>query len=313
MQRGQESLDAVKVRTLPVQVAAHLTRRIVSGGIEDGRAPSELDIAREFGVSRVVARETLKILASLDIVDVAQGRRVVVRPPAEWDYLSPLLIEWLPTKIVGELLQELHQMRVLLEPELAAMAATGATADTLDRLKAGIDRMAALEADPNAYLEVDHEFHMEICRAADNRILDRIMYSARWLGTASRAAQGHPRPHRDLRGHPRARPGPCPRGDAHAPRQQLRSHRGEADQAGHQAPLGHHRTARPVDLVRTWGPPGSTSLRRSSPHERPGSAALASLYRRLQRRPVGTRPHARTREEWSWKRKRTYPGGLFSA
>jgi DNA-binding FadR family transcriptional regulator len=169
-----------------VQVAAHLTRRIVSGEIEDGRAPSELDISREFGVSRVVARETLKILASLDIVEVAQGRRVVVRPPAEWDYLSPLLIEWMPTEIVGELLQELHQMRVLLEPELAAMAATSVTGETLDRLRDELDRMAALESDPNAYLEVDHEFHMEICRAADNRILDRIMYSARWLGTASR-------------------------------------------------------------------------------------------------------------------------------
>ncbi|MDX3659050.1 FadR/GntR family transcriptional regulator [Streptomyces sp. ID05-26A] len=186
MQRGQESPDAVKVRTLPVQVAAHLTRRIVSGGIEDGRAPSELDISQEFGVSRVVARETLKILASLDIVEVAQGRRVVVRPPAEWDYLSPLLIEWLPTEIVGDLLQELHQMRVLLEPELAAMAAAVVTGESLDRLRTGVDRMAELEADPNAYLEVDHEFHMEICRAADNRILDRIMYSARWLGTASR-------------------------------------------------------------------------------------------------------------------------------
>jgi len=186
MQRGQESPDAVKVRTLPVQVAAHLTRRIVSGDIEDGRAPSELDISREFGVSRVVARETLKILASLDMVEVAQGRRVVVRPPAEWDYLSPLLIELLPTEIVGELLQELDQMRVLLEPELAAMAATSVTAETLERLRDELDRMAALEGDPNAYLEVDHEFHMEICRAADNRILDRIMYSARWLGTASR-------------------------------------------------------------------------------------------------------------------------------
>lgn len=169
-----------------MQVAAHLTRRIVSGEIEDGRAPSELDISREFGVSRVVARETLKILASLDIVEVAQGRRVVVRPPAEWDYLSPLLIEWMPTEIVGELLQELHQMRVLLEPELAAMAATSVTGETLERLREELDRMAALESDPNAYLEVDHEFHMEICRAADNRILDRIMYSARWLGTASR-------------------------------------------------------------------------------------------------------------------------------
>lgn len=169
-----------------MQVAAHLTRRIVSGEIEDGRAPSELDISQEFGVSRVVARETLKILASLDIVDVAQGRRVVVRPRAQWDYLSPLLIEWLPTEIVGELLQELQQMRAMLEPELAAMAAASITDETLDRLSHEIDRMSALEADPDAYLEVDHEFHMEICRAADNRILDRIMYSARWLGTASR-------------------------------------------------------------------------------------------------------------------------------
>ncbi|HWO63269.1 MAG TPA: FCD domain-containing protein [Umezawaea sp.] len=167
-------------------MAAHLTRRIVSGGIEDGPAPSELDIAQEFGVSRVVARETLKILASLDIVDVAQGRRVVVRPRAEWDYLSPLLIEWLPEEIVTELLQELDQMRVLLEPELAAMAAASITEETLVRLRGEIDRMSALETDPDAYLQVDHEFHMEICRAADNRILDRIMYSARWLGTASR-------------------------------------------------------------------------------------------------------------------------------
>lgn len=169
-----------------MQVAAHLTRRIVEGDVEDGRAPSELDISQEFGVSRVVARETLKILASLDIVDVAQGRRVVVRPRAEWDYLSPLLIEWLPEETVGELLQELYQMRALLEPELAAMAAASITDETLDRLRGELDRMAALEGDPDAYLEVDHEFHMEICRAADNRILDRIMYSARWLGTASR-------------------------------------------------------------------------------------------------------------------------------
>lgn len=165
-----------------MQVAAHLTRRIVEGA----PAPSEIEIAGEFGVSRVVARETIKILASLDIVDVAQGRRVVVRPRAEWDYLSPLLIEWLPAEIVDELLQELHQMRALLEPELAAMAAASVTDETLARLKGELDRMAALETEPDAYLEVDHEFHMEICRAADNRILDRIMYSARWLGTASR-------------------------------------------------------------------------------------------------------------------------------
>jgi DNA-binding FadR family transcriptional regulator len=186
MPRRQEAADPVKVRTLPVQVAAHLTRRIVNGDLEEGRAPSELDICREFGVSRVVARETLKILASLDIVDIAQGRRVTVRPRAEWDYLSPLLAEWLPGEHVDELLRELHQMRELLEPALAAMAAAAISDETLAGLRELLDRMASLESDPDAYLEVDHEFHMEICRAADNRILDRIMYSARWLGIASR-------------------------------------------------------------------------------------------------------------------------------
>jgi len=186
MERRQEAADAVKVRTLPVQVAARLTRRIVSGEVAEGHAPSELEISQEFGVSRVVARETLKILASLDIVDIAQGRRVAVRPQAEWDYLSPLLAEWLPEEHVDELLRELGQMRELLEPELAAMAAADITDETLARLREELDRMADLESDPDAYLEVDHEFHMGICRAANNRILDRIMYSARWLGTASR-------------------------------------------------------------------------------------------------------------------------------
>lgn len=140
----------------------------------------------EYGVSRVVARETLKILAALDIVEIAQGRRVVIRPAAEWDYLSPLLVEWLPPEQVDALLIELHEMRMLLEPELAAKAAAGADATTLERLRSELDRMSGLEADPDAYLEADYEFHMEICRAADNRILDRIMYSARWLLSASR-------------------------------------------------------------------------------------------------------------------------------
>jgi DNA-binding FadR family transcriptional regulator len=179
-------MNGVKLRPLPVQVAGHLTRRIINGELPDGRAPSELDISQEFGVSRVVARETLKILASLDIVDIAQGRRVVVRPLAEWDYLSPLLAEWLPAEYLEELLTELHQMRVLLEPELAAMAAASITDETLRQLRGELDRMAGLEQEPDQYLEVDLEFHLAICRAANNRILDRIMYSARWLLSVSR-------------------------------------------------------------------------------------------------------------------------------
>jgi hypothetical protein len=56
----------------------------------------------------------------------------------------------------------------------------------------------------------------------------------------------------------------------------------------------------------------ASAVRRPSPHERPRSAALASLSRRLQCRPVGKRPLDRTREEWSWKTIRTGRGARSS-
>lgn len=182
----QSTTDAVKLRTLPTQLAGHLVRRMVDGGFTEGRAPSELDISREYGVSRVVARETLKILASLDMVEIAQGRRVTIRPPAEWDYLNPLLMEWLPEDQCDDLLIELQEMRLLLEPELAAKAAAVMDDDTLKDIRAELDRMAELESSPDEYLKADQEFHMKICKAAHNRLLDRIMYASRWLLAASR-------------------------------------------------------------------------------------------------------------------------------
>ncbi|GAB3916111.1 GntR family transcriptional regulator [Microlunatus endophyticus] len=182
----QEVRPDVKVRTLPMQVASHLVRRIAAGELTDEHVPSELDITQQFGVSRVVARETLKILSSLDIVHIAQGRRLVLRPAEEWDYLSPQLLEWLPEDQVTALLREFQETRLLLEPELAARAATMISKSSLRRLNELVDRMLDLENSPEDYLEVDHAFHMEICRASQNRILDRIMYAARWLLATSR-------------------------------------------------------------------------------------------------------------------------------
>lgn len=178
--------DAVRLRTLPTQLAGLLVRRIVDGDLDNDRAPSELDISRKFGVSRVVARETLKILASLDMVEIAQGRRVTIRPAAEWDYLSPLLMEWLPQEQCHDLLIELQEMRLIFEPELAARAAAVMNDETLRGIKAELDRMMELEDEPDHYLEADQEFHMKICKAAHNRIFDRIMYASRWLLAASR-------------------------------------------------------------------------------------------------------------------------------
>jgi DNA-binding FadR family transcriptional regulator len=176
----------VKLRTLPNQVAGVLVRRIVGGEVANGLVPSEQEISLEFGVSRAVVREALKILRGLDMVEIAQGRRVMLRPAAEWDYLSPLLVEWLPPDQIDRLLHELHAARLILEPAIAAQAAWGITDELLARLAGLLQAMAANEHDPDRYLELDLDFHMTICLATRNRIIDRFMYSSRCWQSASR-------------------------------------------------------------------------------------------------------------------------------
>ena len=176
----------VKLSTLPNQVAGVLARRIATDEFANGLVPSEVQICIEFGVSRAVAREALKILRALDIVDIAQGRRVTVRPISEWDYMSPLLVEWLPSAQVHELLRELHEARVVFEPAIAAKAARNLTDSELARLGDLLDAMAASEHDADRYLTIDLQFHVEICSGSRNRILDRFMYSSRWWQSASR-------------------------------------------------------------------------------------------------------------------------------
>lgn len=169
-----------------MQVAGVIARRIASGEFADGLLPSEQQISTEFVVSRAVAREALKVLASLDMVEISQGRRVVVRGAAEWDYLNPLLLEWLPQEQVPSILQELHDARTIIEPGLAARAASVAGADDLARMREALEGMEAALDRPERFLEHDLQFHLEICKATRNRMLDRFMYASRWWQSASR-------------------------------------------------------------------------------------------------------------------------------
>jgi DNA-binding FadR family transcriptional regulator len=107
---------------------------------------------------------------------------------------------------------------------LAARAAAGISDDALALLRSELERMASLETDPDNYLEVDLAFHMAICRAADNRILDRIMYSARWLLIASRRVTNrHNSLHKATHAHARIFAAIEAR-DAEAARQAMRDH-----------------------------------------------------------------------------------------
>lgn len=183
-------MTTARVQSLKLsdQVTRVLAGRIVNGdaGLAD-LPPTEQDICDEFGVSKTTAREVIGALAARGLVNVRHGRRMEIRPVAEWNHLDPLLLELNDDPDdVRKTLGDLHDLRMLLEPEIAARAALMATDAQLDRMQDAVERMEELEEDPDAYLEIDVDFHSEIAAATGNVVLAFVLDSVRELLRVSR-------------------------------------------------------------------------------------------------------------------------------
>ena len=165
------------------QVVLVLAERIVNGHIgADVRPPTEREICDEFAVSKTTAREVIGALAARGLVEVRHGRRMEVRPVAQWNHLDPLLLELNHDDAsVRRTLGDLHEVRLLLEPEIAACAALRATDEQLERITVTLERMTELEHDPDHYLDVDVDFHGELAAASGNVVLAFVLNSVRQL------------------------------------------------------------------------------------------------------------------------------------
>jgi DNA-binding FadR family transcriptional regulator len=181
------AVSPVPTRKLGEQVTRVIVARIVNGELGDDRPPpTEQDICDEFTVSKTTAREVIGSLAARGLVDVRHGRRMRVRPESEWNQLDPLLLELRDAATVSRTMADLHDVRMMLEPEMAARAAILATPAQLLRMRDAVARMPELESDPDAYLDVDIAFHTDLAEASGNVIIAYILDSVRELMRASR-------------------------------------------------------------------------------------------------------------------------------
>ncbi|MEP6811590.1 MAG: FadR/GntR family transcriptional regulator [Actinomycetota bacterium] len=162
--------------------------RIVNGEIGvDDVAPTEQDLCAEFGVSKTTAREVIGALASRGLVTVRHGRRMEIMPVSDWNHLDPLLLELNhDPESVRRTLGDLHELRMLLEPEIAARAALMASEEQLERMRDALERMEELQDDSDAYVEIDVDFHSEIASATGNVVLAFVLDSVRELLRVSR-------------------------------------------------------------------------------------------------------------------------------
>jgi DNA-binding FadR family transcriptional regulator len=185
--RAQQTAHLSSIK-LSDQVTRALARRIANGEFgEDVPPPTEHEICQEFGVSKTTAREVIRSLAERGFVEVRQGRRMQVRAASEWNQLDPLMIELIDDpEIARRYLADVHYVRTLIEPEVAARAALSADAVQIARARESIDAMSRLEDDPDAYLEADVAFHRELASATGSVILAFVLDSLGALQRLSR-------------------------------------------------------------------------------------------------------------------------------
>ncbi|QJW35556.1 FadR/GntR family transcriptional regulator [Cellulosimicrobium protaetiae] len=154
-----------------------LGRRITSGDVLPG-APLTLEsIGSEFGVSRTVAREVMRLLEGLGLVRSKRRVGLVVLGMDEWNVLDPRVIRW---RLEGPgrdpQLRTLTELRHAVEPLAAAGAAVHATDDERAELVAAAARMRMLgeAGDLEEFLALDVRFHELLLRASGNEMFGAL-------------------------------------------------------------------------------------------------------------------------------------------
>jgi len=158
------------------------------------RLPREADLAKQLGLSRNSLREAVRALSLARVLEVRQGDGTYVSSLEPGELLEPTLSA--TDLIRGRTVLELFEVRRMLEPEAAAMAASRADADVIAALRTELERMNDAGDRPDDLVEADAAFHDVIARAPGNSVLRALLRSlssstirARlWHGIADRGA-----------------------------------------------------------------------------------------------------------------------------
>jgi DNA-binding FadR family transcriptional regulator len=137
--------------------------------------PVEHAICDELAASRTTVREALKTLAAKGLVRVGPRVGTRVLPTDRWNLLDPQVVAWrLRAPITPDLISDLVDMRLMIEPAAAKFAASRAEAGDIASLNEAFARMMRAVDGDGSYVDADLAFHESILRAAHNQFLSQL-------------------------------------------------------------------------------------------------------------------------------------------
>ena len=163
----------VRATKLSHLVAERLRNQIASGEISAGDTlPSETELMKQMGVSRPTLREAMRVLESEGLLQLGRGARsgaAILAPSIERAARYGAL--YLTTE--GTTIGDIHQVRTLLEPSLAAQHAENSKKQVIKSLQECVEdqeRALAERNYPHAVAAVS-EFHSQLVRYSSNSAL----------------------------------------------------------------------------------------------------------------------------------------------
>lgn len=174
-------------RGLHGELVHEIGLRIVRGELPPGSSiPAEGDTA-EPAVSRTVVREAIKVLAAKGLVVARPKTGTQVRERRYWNLMDPDVLAWrIETEPGDGLFVHVFELRRLLEPAAAALAATRASETEVEQLAAAYAEMEAnARDDPDAYIAADLRFHAIVLEACHNELLAHLGSTLRAVFRAS--------------------------------------------------------------------------------------------------------------------------------
>lgn len=157
---------------LSVAAARRLREMIIENGMQPGdRLSSETDIAQMFGVSRSTVREAIKLLTAENVVEIQRGKGTfitmqpgLVKDPLGLDFTNQ-----------AKLLDNLLETRMMIEPQIAFLAAQRANETNIAQLAQIIEKVKVIGSNKRNHTPHDVAFHKAIAECTQNDVLHRIL------------------------------------------------------------------------------------------------------------------------------------------
>jgi GntR family transcriptional repressor for pyruvate dehydrogenase complex len=170
---ARTEFEAVRRTKLYEKVAQQIQGLIRDGLLKPGdHLPPERELAETFQVSRSSVRDAIRALEVMGLVEPRQGEGTVVR-----DVTAETLVNPLSTMLSQkrELVTELLDLRLMIEPPLAGRAAKNATEEEILRLEDILRRQKEKMNRGEIAIEEDSEFHYTIATAARNSVVLKVV------------------------------------------------------------------------------------------------------------------------------------------